>query len=113
MVYALGDGMRTIIQRATGMSVEEIDRADHETIHRSIEKKIGHKLELGLVPGRLSSGNVLIDAGRIITPEEIERAWGRPSFLKPLVRLIWLYIKAPANRALVWLFRMIFYKPTK
>lgn len=48
MIYALGDGIKTIIQRATGMSVEEIDRADHETIQGQIEKKIGHKLEFHL-----------------------------------------------------------------
>ena len=60
--------MADLIQRTVGLSVEEIRRADTEEIHRSIEAKIGRKLELGFEPGLVSSGNVLIDLGRIIWP---------------------------------------------
>lgn len=60
--------MAALIKRATGLSVDEIRLADTDDIHRSIEAKIGHKLKLGFEPGLISSGDVLIDFGRIIWP---------------------------------------------
>jgi shikimate kinase len=64
----IDERMAALIQRSVGMSVEEIQHADTDEVHRSIEEKIGRKLQLGFEPGFISSGNVLIDLHRIIWP---------------------------------------------
>ncbi|MDP3799974.1 MAG: hypothetical protein Q8Q90_00945 [bacterium] len=66
--------MAALIKKRTGLTVEEIRRMPLEEVHAAIEAKIGHKLSLELEPGCISSGDVLIDMGRVITSEEIERA---------------------------------------
>ena len=71
MAYAFSKGMEEVIRNATGMSVDEIHRADHETIQLSIENKIGHKLRFGYEPGFVPR-DVLLAEGRIILPEELQ-----------------------------------------
>lgn len=57
-----------------GLTVEEIRRMPLEEVHATIEAKIGHKLYLEFETGCISSGDILIDMGRVITSEEIEKA---------------------------------------
>lgn len=97
MTHAFSKGMEEIIRDATGMSVDEMQKSDHETIQRSIEKKIGHKLKFGYEPG-LVPRNMLLAAGRIVRPEELEP----PSVFATLIRLVWLYV-ASAFRGVFWI----------
>ena len=42
--------MKDLISEAVGMPFDEIQDADIDVIHKSIEKKIGKKLKLGFEP---------------------------------------------------------------
>jgi len=62
-----------LILKDTGLTPAQISRMDHEEVTRIVERHTGHKItEYALGPG-LSSGNILIDMGRVITSEEIQR----------------------------------------
>ena len=73
MTDIIDQRMADLIHRSTGLTVEQIRNTPLEEVHAAIEKKIGHKLELGLEPGKYSSGNMLIDMGRTISSEEIQK----------------------------------------
>lgn len=75
MSNIIDERMAILIKKKTGLTVEEIRRMPLEEVHMAIEAKIGHKLSLELESaGYVSSGDVLIDMGRVITHEEIEKA---------------------------------------
>ena len=93
MTHVFSKGMEEIIRGATGMSVDEIRRADSDMVHRSIENKIGHKLQFGYEPG-LVPRNVLLAEGRIIRPEELNP----PAVFVATIKLVWVYAAAPFKR---------------
>ena len=61
-----------IIQRETGMSMDEIRQTPIEECDRRIEKRMGHRLTFGVEPGHVPRGNALIQLGRIIWPDKVE-----------------------------------------
>lgn len=65
--------MAEMIHEATGLTVEQIRTMPYEDVQAAIEQKIGHPLDYTLEPGTLSSGNMLIDMGRVITSREIQQ----------------------------------------
>ncbi len=73
MAKVINEKMAELIHKTTGLTVEEIRTMNHEDVQTVIEEKIGHKRDYALEPGALSSGNILIDMGRVITSEEIQR----------------------------------------
>ncbi len=73
MAKVIDERMAEYIHKATGLTVEQLRTMDHEEIDAAIEKVVGHPLDYALEPGALSSGNMLIDMGRVVTSEEIQR----------------------------------------
>jgi len=73
MDYTLSPEMASVIEKSVGMPLDEIRRKDFSEIDRSIEERVGHPLKFGCEPGHQGRGNMLIQLGRIISPEEIER----------------------------------------
>ena len=68
--HTFSHGMVALIERRTGMSIEQIRSKSIDEIHSAIENRIGHKLKLGFEPGRRPRGNVLLDMDRVIWPNE-------------------------------------------
>jgi hypothetical protein len=68
-MYSLSEKSKNIIQRRTGIDPSKVSMMDHEEIDELIEKKIGKKLELGLLKakGLTARGNVYIHLGRLIS----------------------------------------------
>jgi len=77
MHYIFSENMAAMIERSVGISLGDLREKELDEIHRSIEKKVGHKLKLGFSPGHIGRVNVLIQQDRIIWREEIERLWQR------------------------------------
>lgn len=72
MDHTINPELASIIEESVGMSIDEIRRKDFSEIDSSIEERIGHPLKFGLEPGHCGRGNMLIQMGRTISPEEIE-----------------------------------------
>ena len=73
MDYTISPELALIIEESVGMSSDEIRRKDFSEIDHSIENRIGHRLKFGREPGHCARGNMLIQMGRTISSEEIER----------------------------------------
>ena len=73
MDYTISPELASLIEKSVGMSLDEIRRKDFSEIDSSIEERIGRPLKFGHEPGHRGRGNMLIQMGRTISPEEIER----------------------------------------
>lgn len=73
MAHKFSKGMAEIIKRRTGLTPEQISGMNHDEVRERIEAHTGHKItKFGLEPSAISSGNIMIDLGRVITREEID-----------------------------------------
>ncbi|MHB1335473.1 MAG: hypothetical protein ACYCXQ_05880 [Candidatus Humimicrobiaceae bacterium] len=72
MSLELSKEMASIIKEKVGISLDDMRKQTIEEIEEKVEKKIGRKLTFGYEPGYIPRGNILIQNGRIILPEEIE-----------------------------------------
>ena len=66
------DEMQDLIERSTGMPIDDIRKKDIDEVHRSIEKQISKKLEIGKEPCHQGRGSMLIQLGRTISRDKIE-----------------------------------------
>ncbi len=73
MSYVISKGMAKVIKSSTGMSVDKIRKKSVSEIHKAIEKKIGHKLQIGKEPGHRGRGSMLIQMGRTLSRENVEK----------------------------------------
>ena len=78
-VFKLNEKSRNNIQKATGMTIEEIIRSDFKDIDKKIESKIGKKLEYPKMPDKrlLGRGQIYSYFNRFIDMQKINKGLKR------------------------------------